>query len=96
MRIKHFAGYGSVNARKLGKTEINGTCNLTVEITGLHEWGLTRPFHDPHLIYNWIVKRYDKRDIDITSIGYTCNDGYKNVNGTFTEYAVYSINYELK
>jgi len=54
MRIKHFAGYGTVNAVKVN----DGTAKLHVRVTGLHEWGLRRD--DEYDLYTWLVKRFDK------------------------------------
>lgn len=44
MKIKHFAGYGSVNAVKLSKKNITDTfgnekVELVVKVSGNHEWG---------------------------------------------------------
>lgn len=97
MRIKHFAGYGSVSAKKLKKQAIGNTTTLIVKVTGNHEQGLTRPFFDPYLIYNWIVKKFDKREnIDYIHLNYTCDDGYEITNGISNEYAIYTITYNTR
>ena len=54
MRIKHWAGYGCVNARKV-KDSSPSTLHIRVE--GNHEQGLVR--NDEYDLYNWLVKRFD-------------------------------------
>ena len=93
MKIKHFSGYGIVNAKKISKTENDKQVLLIVKITGDHEQGLTRSFHDPYLIANWIVKKFEKNEFDYLSVNYDCLSGYEN---GLNEYAVYTITYETK
>ncbi len=54
MKIKHFQGYGCVNATKVK----DDTCTLHVKVVGNHEWGIHRD--DLYDLYNWLVKRFDK------------------------------------
>ena len=61
MRIKHWAGYGCVNARKIN----DGKAKLHVRVEGDHERGLKRDVSDIYLLYNWLVKRFDKSVADI-------------------------------
>lgn len=56
MRIKHWAGYGCVNARKIN----DGAAKLHVRVEGLHERGVKRDTWDTTLLYDWLVKRFDK------------------------------------
>lgn len=56
MRIKHWAGYGTVNAKRVN----DGAAKLHVRVEGLHECGLERGTWDTTLLYNWLVKRFDK------------------------------------
>lgn len=56
MKIKHWAGYGCVNARKIN----DGSCKLHVRVEGNHECGLERGAWDTFTLYNWLVKRFDK------------------------------------
>ena len=60
MRIKHWQGYGCVNATKIK----DNSCKLHVRVTGNHEWGLYR--NDLYDLYNWLVKRFDKSIKDST------------------------------
>ena len=54
MKIKHWQGYGSVNAIKVK----DNTCKLHIRVSGNHEWGICRD--DLYDLYNWLVKRFDK------------------------------------
>ena len=53
MTIKHFAGYGRVNAKR-----IKDDATLHIRVFGNHEQGLYRD--DLYDLYNWLVKRFDK------------------------------------
>ena len=66
MIVKHWQGYGSVNARVSGKN-LNTMDNIeTVEITvwGDHDYGLK--CLDKYHVFNWLIvkllKQYKKRD----------------------------------
>lgn len=63
MRIKHYAGYGSVNAKKLKHETKDGITTLVVNVSGDHEWGL-RPFIIEDSI-QWIAARFDKSIVNI-------------------------------
>ena len=54
MKIKHWAGYGSVSIRKVKKSH-----DLHVVINGDHECGLIPRCNDT--LYDWIRKYYDKK-----------------------------------
>lgn len=97
MRIKHFSGYGLVNAKKVNK-QINGNnVTLTINVTGNHEMGLTRPFHDPYLICNWLVKKFEKKPVNYLSVSYNCYSDYVlDDYGLDTETATYVIDYETE
>lgn len=72
MRIKHFMGYGSVNAKVVEKglkTDVaNGLLRkyLKINVWGNHEYGLVR--EDKYDINNWLVKKVAKVDIDYRQI----------------------------
>ena len=61
MKIKHFQGYGCVNATKVK----DNSCTLHVKVTGNHECGIHRD--DEYDLYNWLVKRFDKSIPDATA-----------------------------
>lgn len=54
MRIKHWSGYGSVNAVRIN----DGTAKLHIRVSGNHERGLHRA--DPYDLYHWLVRRFDR------------------------------------
>lgn len=60
-KIKHWAGYGTVQAGVIK----DGSCALHVMVTGMHECGLRRD--DLYDLYNWLVKRFDKSVPDYES-----------------------------
>ena len=84
MRIKHWQGYGCVNARKLSDRNYadqyvkadNGEIFYSPRIVrilveGEHEWGLDRhDYYDD--CYNWLLKRFVKgvEEKDILHINY--------------------------
>lgn len=75
MRIKHFQGYGRVNAvKKYFHTDQRGIHHLTVDVTGDHEWGLEFSFHDEYGVFNWLVKQhFDKQaEYDYSRVDYSC------------------------
>lgn len=62
MRIKHWQGYGSVNAKVVKRT-ISTQRNektITIKVWGNHEYGLDRSddFYDVH---KWLLSRFDKQ-----------------------------------
>lgn len=81
MKIKHFMGYGSVNATKLSKKTVTNFCGekytqLSVRVTGNHEWGLRRD--NTYDLYNWLIKRFDKTvgDYYTLNINYQVKESY--------------------
>ena len=89
MKIKHFAGYGCVNAKKISDKD----GNLVVEVVGDHEWGLRRT--DEYDVFNWLVKRFTKKCKSYRDIIQILIDEYlvKDENGQFVEAARYLISY---
>ncbi len=61
MFIKHFAGYGKVEAKKIE----DKACTLHVKVAGNHEWGLVR--EDEYDLFVWLVKKFDKSMKDYAS-----------------------------
>ena len=59
MRLKHWQGYGTVNARKLSKGKAGDNCTrLVIEVTGNHEYGIVR--NDVYDVHRWLVRRFTK------------------------------------
>lgn len=93
MKIKHFMGYGSVQARKVSKTKTDdGKTKLVVEVKGNHEWGLER--NDIYDVRRWIFNKFEKNfngeDYDISM---SIKDDYVNENGIDVEVATYTFIY---
>lgn len=93
MRIKHYSGYGSVQAKKVSKTRVGGDkTKLIVEVKGNHERGLVR--HDIFDVRKWLFDRFEKcftgGDDDISMSIYS---DYVNENGLDVEVATYTFVY---
>ena len=58
MKVKHWQGYGIIDAKKMVKQTVAGVTTLVVKVSGNHEWGLIR--EDVYDLVNWLVKRFDK------------------------------------
>lgn len=63
MRVRHFAGYGSVEVKKVSKTSItdefdNTKSKLVLKVSGNHEYGLVRD--DIYDVRRWIFNRFEK------------------------------------
>ena len=71
MKIKHFAGYGYVNARKLVKDVRDGKTTLVIEVVGDHEWGVYRD--DKHDLKRWLIDRFDKDAKDVSLYDIWCS-----------------------
>lgn len=93
MKIKHFAGYGSVQAKKVSKTNIgNDKVKLVVEVKGNHEWGLVRK--DIYDVRRWLFNRFEKNfHGEDWEISMTIKDDYVNENGINVEVATYTFIY---
>lgn len=92
MKIKHFAGYGCVNAKvinKMLKSSIRPYYVVDIDVSGNHEYGLLRPFHDESCIKSWLgrfaPKGFEVSDYDVL------DDGYRKQDGLDTEYAIYRL-----
>ena len=80
MKIKHFACYGCVEAKKISLDHTTliddygcaiDAVILKVRVTGFHKWGLVRDSWDKWGHYMWLVKRFYKKcesDRDIYKI----------------------------
>ena len=94
MKIKHYAGYGTVMANKISKKVKDGICTLKIHVEGNHEWGLVRD--DVYDLCNWLVKRFDRSFTDYRSIlDMRYEDGYKRSGNIDVEYCDYTFRYEV-
>ena len=63
MKVKHFAGYGTVEVTKKSKTSFTDEYGekknkLVLQVKGNHEWGLVRDFiYD---VRRWIFNKFEK------------------------------------
>ena len=93
MKIKHFQGYGSVQAKKVSKTTIGNKTKLVVEVKGNHEWGLVRD--DIYDVRRWLFNRFEKNfkgnDYEISM---TIEDNYVKEDGLDVEVAIYTFIYD--
>jgi len=53
MRIKHWQGYGIINAFRIK----DRSATLHIQVKGNHEYGIECP---THIVYDWLVRRFDK------------------------------------
>lgn len=88
MKIKHWQGYGCVNAKKISKDKNT----LVVEVSGTHEYGLSRD--DKYDVFNWLVKRFDKSRKDYMEIqDIDIDEDSELVNGLPFWRCVYTISF---
>jgi len=81
MKIKHWQGYGSLNAIVLQKQQSYGNGVATgrlvkLEVWGNHECGLELPFRDNYRLAQWLGKVGGFKEEEIES--YTQESFYKN------------------
>ena len=74
MKIKHWQGYGIVDAKKISKRSEGGYTFLVIKVTGDHEWGLVRD--DEYDLKNWLVKKFDKNFDDNKRLRYRIEPDY--------------------
>lgn len=99
-KIKHFAGYGCVQAGVITKkfNTLTGLNTIVVRVQGNHEYGLERT--DKYDVFNWLLKRFVKNldpnfDCyrDIVSVEYNNIHGVKDASGYYLDTAEYTIVY---
>ena len=97
MRVKHFAGYGSVEVKKVSKKPIiNGygekKTEMVLRVKGNHECGIVR--NDIYDVKRWIFDKFEKNfkgnDYDIYM---DIKSDYINENGIDVEVATYIFVY---
>lgn len=94
MKLKHFAGYGSVTAKKISKVTSDGTTILTVLVTGDHEQGLIPHYILPNMVTNysdytikkWLIDRFDTKAKAIENLRYQMNAEYIATNPEAVKY----------
>ena len=97
MRVKHFAGYGSVEVKKvLKKTITNGygekKTKMVLTVKGNHEWGNVRD--DIYDVKHWIFDKFEKNfKGNCYDIYMDVKDDYVKENGLDVEVATYTFVY---
>ena len=92
MKVKHYAGYGSVNMKKTGDTTEDNIKRIVVLVSGNHECGLVRT--DTYDVFNWILKRFDRSVKDYRQIeSVKCVEGWDDA--THTDECQYTIEYRM-
>lgn len=97
MKLKHWQGYGSINARKISETVNGNIATLKIELKGNHEYGLSRD--DKYDVFNWLLnggKRFVKACSsyrDIISVDIT--EDYVKENNEIIDTALYTITYKI-
>ena len=88
-KIKHWQGYGSVDAKLLKKTPDE----MVVQVSGMHEYGLDCDKYDTYRVYEWLVKRFDptKTERDIKSVD--IDDTYETRGNVDIEVCTYTIHF---
>lgn len=90
MKLKHWQGYGSINATKKSRRVSGDKITLIIEIIGNHECGIIR--NDKYDLYNWLVKRFDKTVTDYRQIeDVKIHERTVTYNGKETDCAVYEF-----
>ena len=88
-RIKHWQGYGSVDAKVLRNTPEN----MIIQVKGMHEYGLDCGAWDTDRVYEWLVKRFDpsRKPTDIKSVD--IDDEYESQGNVDIEVCTYDIHF---
>lgn len=70
MKIKHWQGYGVLNAKVLKKGFVYNPMvksnYIVIEVKGNHEYGLDT--YDRYFIFNWLLKKFDKNVRSVSQI----------------------------
>ena len=66
MKIKHWQGYGHVNAVRKNTSYEDGLKIMTIVVSGNHEYGICR--NDKYNVFNWLLRRFDKNVTDYRCI----------------------------
>lgn len=97
MRIKHFAGYGLVNAQKISSRNFvneygDKMTEVKIRVRGNHERGLEIGNWDSYGAYNWLLSKFCK-SLDYTkcSIFFTTEDWYEKVGNIDEEVCEYTF-----
>ena len=89
-KIKHWQGYGSVQAEKVSRTVKDYIVTLHIKVKGNHECGIHRD--DTYDVARWLIPRFDKNFQKYTQIiNMELEDGYENGEETCDYYIKYRL-----
>lgn len=97
MKIKHFAGYGSVDVKKVFKKTFTNEWGekknkMVLSVKGNHECGIVR--NDIYDVKHWIFDKFEKNfKGEYYDINMTIKDDYVKDNGLDVEVATYTFIY---
>jgi len=92
MKIKHFQGYGSVQAKKVSKTIVGDKTKLVIEVKGNHEYGLVR--NDIYDVKRWLFDKFEKNfNGNYYDIKMSINDDYVKEGNLDVDVATYTFIY---
>lgn len=95
MKLKHWQGYGSVEAKKVSAAtdKATGLKTVVVEVSGNHEWGLER--NDSYDIHRWLG-RFFKDCLSYTDIrSLSVDGGYRKKGSIDEEWCRYTVTYRV-
>ena len=101
MNIKHFSGYGTVEAKKIASNYKPETEQKTIHIRvkGNHECGIIR--EDSYDIANWLLSKFDKVEFPKNNIKsekiktYRIEPGCEDGTETCDYYVTYATNIKI-
>ena len=88
MKLKHFAGYGTINAKKISKVTHDGVTILSILVTGDHEQGLVPAYisaSGDYTMKKWLIDRFDKSVKDV-NLRHKTEYDYMDINGNAVRY----------
>lgn len=73
-RIKHFQGYGYVEAEVISKPKAGKRGTLLIKVVGNHEYGLEIDSYDTYRLDKWLGKlgKFTEKDV----VSFSCNSTY--------------------
>jgi len=94
MRIKHWQGYGTVEAKRIP----DKSCTLHIRVIGNHEYGINCGEWDEYRLYYWLIKRFDRKvapysEWRLTADRVHIEEGSTIVNGLDTDTCDYYFYY---
>ena len=94
MKLKHFAGYGTVNAYKINKKVTNnGSVALTIKVIGDHERGLY--CWDIYTLKHWLIDRFDHKakELNPYNMRFDHSFSYELINNEYVDTITYLFMY---